>query len=91
MRQYVSRPGQECNLSKTLGWNALRGRHDTAWGFDFDGCSETRVGFKEENGAWAAFWKQAISMQKKHEWAAYSRHEMQWIKMFEIYFINTQD
>ena len=67
--------------SGKLGWNALGGRHDT---FNFDGwCSETREG--GENGAWDAFRKQAMSRQRKHGWAAYSRHDRNLKRNYNLY------
>ena len=80
MRQYVARPGQECKSELIVGAGLERVRW-TAWYNQFWWLVQWNQGmYQGTNGAWDAFWKQAMSRQRKYGWAAYSRPGMQWMK-----------
>ena len=66
MRQYVARPGQECKSELIIGAELERVRW-TAWYFQFWCLVQWNQGSHQgKNGAWDAFWKQAMSRQRKH-------------------------
>ena len=77
MRQYVARPRQECKSELIVGAGLERVRW-TAWYFQSWCLVQWSQGRHQgKRGAWDAFWKQAMSRQRRHGWAAHSRHEMQ--------------
>ena len=95
MRQYVARPGQECKSELIVGAGLERVRW-TVWYYQFWWLVRWNPGMHQgTNGAWDAFWKQAMSRQRKYERAAYSRPGMQWMKKdFEVaidVFLNGAD
>ena len=80
MRQYVARPGQECKSELIVGAGLERVRW-TVWYYQFWWLVHWNPGMHQEtDGAWDAFWKQAMSRQRKYGWAAYSRPGMHWMK-----------
>ena len=80
MRQYVARPGQECKSELIVGTGLERVRC-TVWYYQFWWLVQWNPGMHQRtNGAWDAFWKQAMSRQREYGWAAYSRPGMQWMK-----------
>ena len=80
MRQFVARPGQVCRSELIVGAGLERVRW-TAWYYQFWWFVQWNQGMHQgTNDAWDAFWKQAMSRQRKYGWAACSRPGMQWMK-----------
>ena len=68
MRQYVARPGQESKSELIIGAGLERVRW-TAWYFPFWWLVQWNQGWHQgTNGVWGAFWKQAMSRQRKQTW-----------------------
>ena len=76
MRQYVARHEQECKSELIVGAGLECVRVDGMIYYQFWWLVLLNQGRPQgKNGAWDTFWKQAMSRQRKHGWAAYSRHE----------------